>query len=140
MGKGKFGNVYLAREKKSEYIVALKLLFKSQLQKASVEHQLRREIEIQTHLRHPNILRMFGYFWDDHKIYLILEFAPRGEMYKNLQKQPNGRFGESKTAKYVAQLANALDYCHKRKVRGAVKCHIHRLKQRNQALISSEDG
>ena len=46
LGKGKFGNVYLAREKKSKYIVALKVLFKSQLQKASVEHQLRREIEI----------------------------------------------------------------------------------------------
>jgi serine/threonine protein kinase len=47
LGKGKFGNVYLAREKRSKYIVALKVLFKSQLQKGGVEHQLRREIEIQ---------------------------------------------------------------------------------------------
>ena len=39
--QGKFGNVYLAREKASKYIVALKVLFKSQLQKAQVEHQLR---------------------------------------------------------------------------------------------------
>ena len=53
LGKGKFGNVYLAREKKSKYIVALKILFKSQLMKAQVEHQLRREIEIQSHLRYP---------------------------------------------------------------------------------------
>ena len=52
LGKGKFGNVYLAREKTSKYIVALKVLFKSQLQKAGVEHQLRREIEIQSHLRY----------------------------------------------------------------------------------------
>ena len=36
LGKGKFGNVYLAREKASKYIVALKVLFKSQLQKAQV--------------------------------------------------------------------------------------------------------
>ena len=36
LGKGKFGNVYFAREKKSKYIVALKVLFKSQLQKAQV--------------------------------------------------------------------------------------------------------
>ena len=41
LGKGKFGNVYLAREKKSKYIVALKVMFKSQLQKGGVEHQLR---------------------------------------------------------------------------------------------------
>ena len=51
LGKGKFGNVYLAREKTTKFILALKVLFKSQLQKASVEHQLRREIEIQSHLR-----------------------------------------------------------------------------------------
>ncbi len=48
---GKFGSVYLAREKSSKFVVALKVLFKAQLQRASVEHQLRREIEIQSHLR-----------------------------------------------------------------------------------------
>eukprot|EP00897_Mesotaenium_endlicherianum_P005283 jgi/Mesen1/4783/ME000242S03952 len=74
LGKGKFGNVYLAREKKSKYIVALKVLFKNQLQESQVEHQLRREIEIQSHLRHPNILRLYGYFYD------------QGELYKELQK------------------------------------------------------
>ena len=52
LGKGKFGNVYLAREIKSKYVVALKVIFKSQLQKCHMEHQLRREIEIQSHLRY----------------------------------------------------------------------------------------
>merc|ERR1719507_34423 len=116
LGKGKFGNVYLAREKKSKYIVALKVLFKSQLQKAQVEHQLRREIEIQSHLRHKNVLRMFGYFYDETRVYLILEYAPRGEMYKALQKQPDGHFDEASTATYVGQLADALNYCHSKKV------------------------
>jgi serine/threonine protein kinase len=45
-----------------------------------------------------------------------LEFAPRGEMYKVLQKQPGGHFDEAKTAKYVRQLADALNYCHSKKV------------------------
>lgn len=48
----------------SKYVVALKVLFKNQLQQSQVEHQLRREIEIQSHLRHPNILRLYGYFYD----------------------------------------------------------------------------
>ncbi|KAF0290500.1 Aurora kinase A [Amphibalanus amphitrite] len=116
LGKGKFGNVYLAREKNSRYIVALKVLFKTQLQKSHVEHQLRREIEIQSHLRHPNILKMFGYFYDDKRIYLILEFAPKGELYKELQSQPNKRFDEERSAQYIAQMADALKYCHSRKV------------------------
>lgn len=52
LGKGKFGRVYLAREKTSGHIVALKLLFKSELAEANVEKQVRREIEIQSHLRY----------------------------------------------------------------------------------------
>lgn len=114
LGKGKFGNVYLAREKKSKYIVALKVLFKSQLQKSGVEHQLRREIEIQSHLRHDHILRLFGYFHDKSRVYLILEYAPKGELYKELQKVK--RFDEKTSAKYVYQLADALKYCHSKKV------------------------
>ena len=44
---------------------ALQVLFKSQLQQSNAEHQLRREVEIQSHLRHPNILRLYGYFYDE---------------------------------------------------------------------------
>lgn len=51
LGKGKFGHVYLARERKSNYVVALKVLYKNELQENKVEKQLRREIEIQSHLR-----------------------------------------------------------------------------------------
>lgn len=116
LGKGKFGNVYLAREKKSKFIVALKVLFKTAIKKADIEHQVRREIEIQTHLRHPNILKMYGYFHDDSRVYLILEYAPGGACYKELQSQLNKRFDEKRTATYIAQLAGALKYCHTKKV------------------------
>ena len=114
LGNGKFGKVYLAREKKSHFIVALKVLYKSQLSKAGVEHQLRREIEIQAHLRHPNILRLYGYFYDATRIYLILEFAAKGELYKELQK--HGTFDEKRSAKYIKSLAAALEYCHTKHV------------------------
>lgn len=114
LGKGKFGNVYVARDKKLNFIVALKVLFKSQMEKEGVEHQLRREIEIQSHLRHPNILRFYNYFHDRSRVFLILEYAPRGEMYKELQKC--GRFDDQRTATYMEELADALLYCHERKV------------------------
>lgn len=114
LGRGKFGNVYLAREKKSKYIVALKVLFKQQLQQAHVEHQLRREIEIQSHLRHPNILRLYGYFYDESRVYLILEYAARGELYKELQRQKV--FNEQRAATYIASLAQALIHCHEKHV------------------------
>ncbi|KAJ8387893.1 hypothetical protein AAFF_G00149280 [Aldrovandia affinis] len=114
LGKGKFGNVYLAREKKRSFIVALKVLFKSQMEKEGVEHQLRREIEIQSHLKHPNILRFYNYFDDRSRVFLILEYAPRGELYKELQRR--GRFDDQCTATYMEELSDALQYCHERKV------------------------
>ena len=51
LGKGQFGRVYLAREKKSGYIVALKVLKISELIEANAEKQLVREVEIQANLR-----------------------------------------------------------------------------------------
>ena len=114
LGQGKFGRVYLAREKKTKFIVALKVLNKHQLRKSNFEHQLRREIEIQSHLRHPNILRLYGYFYDKEKVYLILEYANGGELYKRLQKKK--RFCERDSAKLIVQLASALRYCHDKHV------------------------
>uniref|UniRef100_A0A2K6F148 non-specific serine/threonine protein kinase n=1 Tax=Propithecus coquereli TaxID=379532 RepID=A0A2K6F148_PROCO len=103
----KFGNVYLARLKESHFSVALKVLFKSQIEKEGVEHQLRREIEIQAHLQRPNILRLYNYFHD-------AEYAPRGELYKELQKKQ--KLDEQRTATIIEELADALTYCHDKKV------------------------
>lgn len=114
LGKGKFGNVYLAREASSKYIVALKVLFKSQLVNNNVQHQLRREIEIQGHLQHPNILRMYGHFHDAKKIYLILEYAPQGELYGKLRKA--GRFSNEVAANLMYQMVDAMQFCHSKNV------------------------
>jgi aurora kinase len=114
LGKGKFGRVYLAKEKSSGFVCALKVLHKSELQQGKVEKQVRREIEIQSHLAHPNILRLFGHFHDAKRVFLILEFAGQGELYKHLRKEQ--RFPEPKAAQYIAQMAAALKYLHKKHV------------------------
>jgi aurora kinase len=115
LGKGKFGRVYLAKERKSGFVCALKVLHKSELQSGhGVEKQVRREIEIQSNLAHPNILRLFGHFHDSKRIFLILEFAAGGELYKHLRKA--NRFPEWKAAQYVAQMASALKYLHKKHI------------------------
>jgi len=129
LGRGKFGSVYLAREKRTKYIVALKVLRKSQLLKAGVEHQLRREIEIQSHLRNRNILRMYGYFYDSKRIYLILEYSPGGELYKKLTAK--GRFSERVAARYISDLSQALRFCH-------IKHVIHRDIKPENLLIGAQ--
>ena len=114
LGKGKFGRVYLAKERGQGFVCALKVLHKSELQQGKVEKQLRREIEIQSNLRHPNILRLYGHFHDSKRVFLILEYAGRGELYKHLRRE--NRFPEPKAARYIAQMAAALRYLHKKHV------------------------
>jgi len=114
LGRGKFGNVVLARERRTKFLCALKILYRDNLKKANIEHQVRREIQIQFHLRHANILKLYGYFWDETRIFIILEYAQGGELYKHLKSMK--KFDEETAAKYIKTLANALTYIHQHNV------------------------
>ncbi|TFY66164.1 hypothetical protein EVG20_g4918 [Dentipellis fragilis] len=115
LGKGKFGRVYMVRTKSEpRYILALKCLYKSEIVQSRVEKQIRREIEIQQNLRHPHVLRLYGYFHDEKRIFLMLEFAGKGELYKQLTKY--GSFSERRSASYIDQMADALSYLHAKHV------------------------
>lgn len=96
--------------------MAIKTLFKSQIERSKCERQVMREIEIQSHLKHPNILRLLTWFHDARRIYLVVEFAAGGELYKHLTNSPKGRFPEAKAAKYIYQVADAVEYCHQHHV------------------------
>jgi aurora kinase len=113
LGRGKFGRVYLAKERTTGFICALKVLHKEELRDGG-KKQVQREIEIQSNLRHPNVLQLFGHFHDSKRIFLILEFAGKGELYKHLRNE--GRFPEWKAAQYVAQMASSLRYLHRKHV------------------------
>ncbi|KAI0330816.1 kinase-like protein [Cubamyces sp. BRFM 1775] len=97
LGKGKFGRVYM-----------------SEIVQSRVEKQIRREIEIQQNLRHPHVLRLYGYFHDEKRIFLMLEFAGKGELYKQLTKY--GCFTEKRSSRYIDQMADALMYLHSKHV------------------------
>ncbi|XP_065346692.1 aurora kinase C-like [Cloeon dipterum] len=130
LGRGKFGRVYLAREKITKYPVALKLLVKNELVKHEMEEQLTREIEIQSHLKHENILQLLTYFVDEKRVFLVLEYASKGELFRELNAQKHRRFEEPKCAKYIYQVASALQACHDCQV-------IHRDIKPENILISA---
>ncbi|KPM36134.1 Serine/threonine-protein kinase ark1 [Neonectria ditissima] len=114
LGKGKFGRVYLAKHRPSGYICALKVLQKDEISREGAEVHVRREIEVHSHLRHPGILAFHTWFHDSRRIFLILEYAPGGELYKELRRA--GRFPEPRAAHYAAQVAQALSYLHNKNV------------------------
>ncbi|KAK4235398.1 kinase-like domain-containing protein [Achaetomium macrosporum] len=111
LGEGSYGRVCLAREREHGFICALRILEKDELQCAGNEKLVRREIEIQSNLRHPNILRLYGHFHDDERIFLVLEYAAQGCLYGHLQE--GGQFPESTAAGYISQVASALSHLHR---------------------------
>lgn len=116
LGRGNFGQVYLARHRATNYICALKVISKQQCASAESEKLFRRELEVHQMMRHANILRFHSWFHDKKSIYLVLEYAPNGDLFLKLKEQPNNHFKEPEAARYIAQLAKALRYMHRKNV------------------------
>uniref|UniRef100_A0A7E4ZT04 Aurora kinase n=1 Tax=Panagrellus redivivus TaxID=6233 RepID=A0A7E4ZT04_PANRE len=115
LGKGGFGKVVFAREKRTQYPVALKMLEKKTFVTEKSLKQLCRELELQYHLKHPNILRMHAFFFDVQTVYIVLEACQSGNVFTLVRKNPEGL--ASPLASYIVDsVAAALEYCHKYKV------------------------
>ncbi|KAF2740876.1 Pkinase-domain-containing protein, partial [Polyplosphaeria fusca] len=112
LGRGKFGTVFLGRHTASGYICALKIISKAQVTTSEEEKLIRRELEIHQQVSHPSILRFLGWFHDEKRIFIVLEYACGGNLFERLRAQASGRFSEPETARYVAQMASALRYLH----------------------------
>ncbi|CAM9874714.1 unnamed protein product, partial [Choristocarpus tenellus] len=52
------------------------------------------------------------YFWGRSRIFIVMEHARKGELYRNMKGEPGGRFTEPVAAKYVYELVLALRYLH----------------------------
>ncbi|KAI3528251.1 serine threonine-protein kinase eg2 [Colletotrichum abscissum] len=72
------------------------------------------EVECQRNLRHPSFLRLCGQFHDSRNVYLVLEYNCGGDLYDRVQN--NGPFSEDECARYMAQMAFAVDYLHRKRV------------------------
>lgn len=108
LGKGEFSQVYLARGPVCNRVIALKVLSKDENPLIYVGE----EIQIQTNLPyHRNIIQMHNYFADRDCIYLVMEFASGGSLYK--QKRP---FSAATSARYISEVCSGLIHCHQHRV------------------------
>ena len=80
--------------------MALKVVIKSTLEKFDFFGQLKKELEIQHRLSHPNIVRLYGYFYDETNIYIALEYCQYGNLFQRLRREKH--FSENKTKVVIA--------------------------------------
>jgi serine/threonine protein kinase len=112
LGKGSFGVVRKCRHKKTQKIYAIKELNKKDIKDRNMVQQVRNELKIMYSLNHPNIVKLYSHFEDDLNIYLIMEYAERGQLYQNLMTNPAKKFTEIEVAKIVFQIVEAMKYMH----------------------------
>lgn len=112
LNSGKFARVYLAKKKNTNFLVALKVTTKKGIIVTNMSQYLQSEAQMLTNCRHPNIVRLFDYFYDETNVCLILEYCAGGELWNLLAER--GHFGEQTVAKYILQLTSALKYIHRK--------------------------
>ncbi|KAJ3680936.1 hypothetical protein LUZ60_015425 [Juncus effusus] len=112
LGQGTFAKVYLARNLKTNQIVAIKSFDKEKVFKVGLTEQIKREISVMKMANHPNIINLYEVMATKKKIYFVMEFAKGGELFEKVANE--GRFKEEIAHKYFKQLIDAVEFCHNR--------------------------
>ncbi|KAF7837957.1 CBL-interacting serine/threonine-protein kinase 4-like [Senna tora] len=110
LGRGSFAKVYYAESLRDGSTVAVKIIDKV-IMGAAMESLVIREIDAMRRLQHhPNILKIHEVMASKTKIYLVVEFAPGGELGTRIVKK--GRIPEPLARRYFQQVVSALRFCH----------------------------
>lgn len=109
LGKGGYANVRMGRLKGDPTLYAVKIVDLSLLSAKEQDH-MRQEIKAHAIMKHPNIIRFHYLLEDQEKLYMLLEYASNGDLYKVIAKR--GKVSEKTACKIVAQVALALEYIH----------------------------
>lgn len=84
LGKGEFGSVKLAKNKKNGELVAIKELKKKNMSHMEV-FQTRREIEVLKICKHPNIISLLDLFENNDYYYMVIEYMKGADLFDYLE-------------------------------------------------------
>lgn len=110
IGKGTFGKVKLGYDKVTGEKVAIKLLEKRRFASAADEIRVARELQILKHVRHPNIIQLYETIETPEEIYMIMEYASKGELFDHIVEK--GKLRESEACRYFQQVLDGMEYLH----------------------------
>ncbi|KAG0023313.1 hypothetical protein BGZ80_009807 [Entomortierella chlamydospora] len=117
LGKGSSGCVKLARHRKTNEQVAVKIISKASLaNRAAVHRGIEREIAIMKLINHPHVIRLYDVYETDKELFLVMEYVSGGELFEYLVNK--GRLEETEALRFFQQIIVGLAFCHKRKI-----CH-----------------
>ncbi|XP_045513662.1 uncharacterized protein LOC123707566 isoform X4 [Pieris brassicae] len=116
LGQGTYGKVQLGINKKTGQEVAIKTIKKCKIETEADLVRIRREVQIMSSVRHPNIVHIYEVFENSEKMILVMEYCSGGELYDYLSQKKV--LEEDEARRLFRQIATAVYYCHIHKI-----CH-----------------
>ena len=133
LGQGGFGITYLAMQSGLERNVAIKEFFMKDFcernestsqvtfgteSSRETVHRFRekflKEARNIARLNHPHIIRIFDVFEENGTAYYVMEYCENGSLAEKVKEQ--GALSEADATRYIHQVAEALDYIHRKKM------------------------
>jgi serine/threonine-protein kinase len=113
LGQGGMATVYLARDRKHQRQVAIKVL-RPEISVSLGLGRFIQEIEIVAGLQHPHILPLLDSGEADGFLYYVMPYVEGDSLRERLQRE--GEFPVSTTVRILTEIADALGYAHSRNV------------------------
>lgn len=110
IGHGSFAKVDLAVHLLLSIHVAIKIIDRKKANFQKHFNKFLDEIEIYRELNHRHVIKLFEVLRSERNLFLIMEYAPRGDLYTILNTRL--KFTEAEARHYFRQMVSALIYCH----------------------------
>ncbi|KAK7367509.1 hypothetical protein VNO80_09521 [Phaseolus coccineus] len=116
IGRGTFGSVYVATNRKTGALCAMKEaeVFSDDPKSAECIRQLEQEIKVLSQLKHPNIVQYFGSEIVEDRFYIYLEYVHPGSMNKYVREHC-GAITECVVRSFTRHILSGLAYLHSKK-------------------------
>ncbi|KAK4049341.1 Serine/threonine kinase [Microbotryomycetes sp. JL221] len=112
LGKGNFGKVMLAEEKRSQQLFAIKVLKKEFIIENDEVESTKSEKRVfltAARERHPFLLGLHSCFQTETRIYFVMEYVSGGDLMLHIQRE---QFTPRRAKFYAAEVLLALEYFH----------------------------
>ena len=111
IGKGSFAKVYYGVNRTTGQEVAIKKISFYNLPD-NIKTKTLSEIEILKSIDHPNIIKLYEYFFDNNYLFLITEYCNNGDLTSWIKKNNT----ELEILDVIKQIVEGLNYLHNKKI------------------------
>ena len=116
IGEGTFGKVKLATHILTGEKVTIKILEKNLIKGKNEYQRIEREIKYLKLFNHPNIIQIYEVIESSSSFFIVMEYAPGGELFNYIVEKE--KLTEEESSFYLYQIIQGVKEIHKKKI-----CH-----------------